>query len=136
MTVDTDAAPFALVRRGYDRSQVDEALTRLRTELEAALDARDAAAAGARELTDELETTRREVQAAKATSGQAYAELDRLRSQVAELSTVPTTVDGMSDRLQQMVLMAQDEVNDMRARATIIRAASADGLSSSSAMAA
>ncbi len=118
MTVDSDATQFTMVRRGYDRTQVDEALAGLRTDLETAVAARAATGEQVRDLTQQLEASRREAQAAKTTSGQVTAELDRLRSQVAELATVPTTVDGMSERLQQMVLMAQDEVNDMRARAT------------------
>ena len=117
MTV-ADETEFAVVRRGYDRSQVDEQIDMLSTQLRAAVAARESATAEAEVLSRRLEASIGDIQAARADSAQRRSETDKLRAQVAELSTIPHTVDGMSERLQQMVRIAQDEVNDMRQRAT------------------
>src|SRR6476661_5616277 len=108
MTADLDGLPFAIVRRGFDRAQVEERLSKLLAERDSAHTARQNAVAERERISRELDVSRGETRAAR----------DRLAGQVAELSTIPSTVDGMSDRLQQMVRVAQDEVNDMRARAT------------------
>lgn len=118
MTAELDAVPFHVVRRGYDRAQVEERLGGLAAELDAAVAARHSAVDDLRTLSRQLEASRNDAQAARDATGEARAELDQLRIQVAELSTIPSTVDGMSERLQQMVRIAQDEVNDMRTRAT------------------
>lgn len=118
MTAELDDASFSVVRRGYDRAQVDDRLSRLSAELDAAAAGRNAAVEDVRTLTRQRDASRNEAQAARATSNEARAEVERLRAQVAELSTIPHSVDGMSERLQQMVRIAQEEVNDMRARAT------------------
>ena len=118
MTADLDDASFSVVRRGYDRAQVDERLSRLSAELEAAAAGRNAAVEDVRTLTRQRDASRNEAQAARSANSEARAELERLRAQVSELSIIPHTVDGMSERLQQMVRIAQDEVNDMRSRAT------------------
>ncbi|MBV9920109.1 MAG: hypothetical protein JOY78_04525 [Pseudonocardia sp.] len=117
MTV-ADETEFAVVRRGYDRAQVDEQIDVLSTQLRTAVAARESAAAEVEVLARRLEASVGDVQAARSDSAQWRAEADKLRGQVAELSTIPHTVDGMSERLQQMVRIAQDEVNDMRQRAT------------------
>ncbi len=111
-------AEFAVVRRGYDRTQVDEQLERLATQLRNASAARDTALSELEVTSRRLESRQTELQAARSESAQRRADVDALRAQVAELSTIPHTVDGMSERLQQMVRIAQDEVNDMRTRAT------------------
>jgi chromosome segregation ATPase len=118
MTAELDDASFSVVRRGYDRAQVDDRLSRLSAELDAAAAGRNAAVEDVRTLTRQRDASRNEAQAARAANNEARAELERLRAQVAELSIIPHTVDGMSERLQQMVRIAQDEVNDMRSRAT------------------
>ncbi len=118
MTVELDDVSFAVVRRGYDRAQVDENLTRLGDQIESARTARDAALEQAHALGRQLDASRGETQTARSTTAELRAELNRLRAHVAELSTIPSTVDGMSERLQQMVRLAQDEVNDLRSRAT------------------
>jgi chromosome segregation ATPase len=118
MTAELDDASFSVVRRGYDRAQVDERLSRLSAELEAAAAGRNAAVEDVRTLTRQRDASRNEAQAARSANSEARAELERLRAQVSELSIIPHTVDGMSERLQQMVRIAQDEVNDMRSRAT------------------
>jgi len=118
MTVADETAEFAVVRRGYDRAQVDEQIDMLSTQLRTAVAARESAASEVDVLSRRLEASIGDVQAARSDSAQRRAEVDKLRAQVAELSTIPHTVDGMSERLQQMVRIAQDEVNDMRQRAT------------------
>jgi cell division septum initiation protein DivIVA len=118
MTAQLDSISFSVARRGYDRSEVDDRIAALVAELTASAAARDAAVAEARTLTRQLEASRSETQTLRAAADGARADRDTLRAQVAELSTIPSTVDGMSERLQQMVRIAQDEVNDMRTRAT------------------
>ncbi len=118
MTADLDGLPFDIVRRGFDRGQVEERFGKLLAERDTAHTARQHAVADREHLSRELDISRGEARAARAELAETRAEVDRLASKVAELSTIPTTVDGMSDRLQQMVRVAQDEVNDMRARAT------------------
>ena len=118
MTADLDGLPFAIVRRGFDRAQVEERLTKLLAERDGAHTARQNAVADRERISRELDVSRGETRAARSELAETRAEVDRLAGQVAELSTIPNTVDGMSDRLQQMVRVAQDEVNDMRSRAT------------------
>ena len=118
MTVADETTEFAVVRRGYDRAQVDEQIDMLSTQLRTAVAARESAASEVDVLSRRLEASIGDVQAARSDSAQRRSEVDKLRAQVAELSTIPHTVDGMSERLQQMVRIAQDEVNDMRQRAT------------------
>lgn len=115
MSSDTE---FTVVRRGYDRAQVDEQIERLATQLRNAAAARETAVAELEAVGRRLESRQGDLQAARSESAQRRADADSLRAQVAELSTIPHTVDGMSERLQQMVRIAQDEVNDMRTRAT------------------
>jgi hypothetical protein len=118
MTADLDGLPFAIVRRGFDRAQVEERLSKLLSERDSAHTARQNAVADRERISRELDVSRGETRAARSELAETRAEVDRLAGQVAELSTIPNTVDGMSDRLQQMVRVAQDEVNDMRSRAT------------------
>ena len=118
MTVADETTEFAVVRRGYDRAQVDEQIDMLSTQLRTAVAARESAVSEVDVLSRRLEASIGDVQAARSDSAQRRSEVDKLRAQVAELSTIPHTVDGMSERLQQMVRIAQDEVNDMRQRAT------------------
>lgn len=118
MTAELDAVPFSVARRGYDRGEVDDRIATLSAELASVASARDAAVAESRTLTRHLEAARTETRTVRAASTEAHAEIDALRAQVVELSTIPSSVDGMSGRLQQMVRIAQDEVNDMRTRAT------------------
>jgi hypothetical protein len=118
MTADLDGLPFSIVRRGFDRAQVEERLGKLLAERDSAHTARQNAVAEHERTSRELDVSRGETRAARAELAERRSEVDRLAGQVAELSTIPSTVDGMSDRLQQMVRVAQDEVNDMRARAT------------------
>jgi len=118
MTADLDGLPFTVVRRGFDRAQVEERLGKLLAERDAAHAARQSALADLERLSRELDVSRGETRSARTELAESQARAERLSAQVSELSTIPSTVDGMSDRLQQMVRVAQDEVNDMRARAT------------------
>jgi hypothetical protein len=118
MTADLDGLPFSVVRRGFDRAQVEERLGKLLAERDAAHAARQSALADLERLSRELDVSRGETRAARTELAESRSEVERLTAHVAELSIIPSTVDGMSDRLQQMVRVAQDEVNDMRARAT------------------
>jgi len=118
MTAELDDATFSVVRRGYDRAQVDDRLARLTAELEAAAAGRNAAVEDVRTLTRQRDASRNEAQTARSASNELRAEVERLRTQVSELSIIPHTVDGMSERLQQMVRIAQEEVNELRRRAT------------------
>src|SRR5205823_6450372 len=96
-------AGFDLAKRGYDKHQVDEHLERLDGDLKMLAADRDAAISQAGDLARQLE--------------QARGEIDNLRGQVERLGQPPTTVEGLSERLQRMLRLAQDEAADTRARA-------------------
>ncbi|MER2092336.1 MAG: M protein, partial [Saccharopolyspora rectivirgula] len=95
---------FDLARKnGYDRAQVDEHLERLDAEIRLLTADRDAAVSQANDLSKQLEAAR--------------SEIESLRGQVERLAKPPTTMEGLSERLQRMLRLAQDEANDIRARA-------------------
>ncbi|AOS62309.1 coiled-coil domain-containing protein [Actinoalloteichus hymeniacidonis] len=95
---------FETVRRGgYNRAQVDEHLERLDTDLRILAADRNAALSQATDLARQLEATRAEVEA--------------LHSQVERLNQPPTSLEGMSERLQRMLRLAQEEANEIRSRA-------------------
>jgi cell division septum initiation protein DivIVA len=96
-------AGFDLAKRGYDRHQVDEHLERLDGDLKMLAADRDAAISQAGDLARQLEQTR--------------GEIKNLRGQVDRLGQPPTTVEGLSERLQRMLRLAQEEAADTRARA-------------------
>ena len=98
--------PFSAARRGYDRTQVDAQLDVLSAQLRAATSARHSALAQVEALSRKLEAGIGDIQSARAVSTQHRAEADELHGQVAALSTIPHTVDGMSERLQQMTRVA------------------------------
>jgi DivIVA domain-containing protein len=91
---------FDVVRRGYDRGQVEEHLDRVEADLRILTADRDAAVAQATELARALDHHR------------AYVE--DLRAQVDRLSAPPDTMEGLSERLQRMLRLAQDETRSMR----------------------
>ena len=93
---------FDVVRRGYDRGQVEEHLDRVEADLRILTADRDAAVAQATELARALDHHR------------AYVE--DLRAQVDRLSAPPDTMEGLSERLQRMLRLAQDETRAMRER--------------------
>lgn len=94
--------PFATVMRGYDRDQVNDFFRRFDAEMRVIAADRDAATANARELADNLEIARDDI--------------DELRREVNKLSVPPTTVQGMSERVSSMLRLASDEASEIRAR--------------------
>lgn len=95
---------FDVVRRGYDRGQVEEHLDRVEADLRILTADRDAAVAQATELARALDHHR--------------AHVEDLRAQVDRLSAPPDTMEGLSERLQRMLRLAQDETRSMREEAT------------------
>ncbi|WP_436501922.1 chromosome segregation protein [Actinokineospora sp. HUAS TT18] len=96
-------AGFDITKRGYSRAQVEEHLERLDAELQLLHADRNAAVSQAADLAKQLERGR--------------SEIDDLRGQVERLSLPPTTLEGLSERLQRMLRLAQDEATETRARA-------------------
>lgn len=87
---------FEITRRGYDRVQVDEHLARLEASLGALKTDRDAAVSQASDLRERVR---------------------HLDVQVKRLSLPPTTLEGLSERLQNMLQLAQDEANETKEQA-------------------
>ncbi|ACU39913.1 chromosome segregation protein [Actinosynnema pretiosum subsp. pretiosum] len=104
---DRDLVPlgsgFDVVKRGYDRGQVEEHLERLDSDLRLLAADRDAAMSQTSDLARQLEAAR--------------SEMADLRNQIDRLSMPPTTLEGLSERLQRMLRLAQDEANEIKARA-------------------
>jgi len=94
---------FAIVRRGYDPEQVDEYLCHLDAQLRMLAADRDSAVEQNGELTRQVNV--------------GWAENDRLKSRLRRLSAPPESVEGMSERLQSMLRLAQDEVVERRKQA-------------------
>ncbi|WP_300007638.1 hypothetical protein [Pseudonocardia sp.] len=94
---------FAISRRGYDATQVDDYLRHLDAQLRMLAADRDAAVEQNGQLTRQVNV--------------AWAETDRLKGQLRRLSAPPESVEGMSERLQSMLRLAQDEVAERRRRA-------------------
>jgi DivIVA domain-containing protein len=97
------AAPFRQVRKGYDPEQVDEFCDRADAELRVTAADRDAAASQAADLAHQLDGAR--------------AEIEALRAAADRLAALPHDTEGLSNRLQRMLRLAQDEASDIRARA-------------------
>jgi len=96
-------AGFDITKRGYSRVQVEEHLEQLDGQLKLLAADRNAAAAQAGELTAQLEVAR--------------TTIDDLRGQVERLSLPPTTMAGLSERLQRMLRLAQEEREEVNAKA-------------------
>jgi DivIVA domain-containing protein len=94
---------FDVVRRGYDREQVDEHLDRLDADLRILAADRDAAVARAAELAKQVENQR--------------AQIVNHQRELGRLASAPTSMEGMSERLQRMLRLAQEEAADIRAQA-------------------
>lgn len=94
---------FDIVRRGYDRAQVDYRVEELQACLRITTADSEAAAAQAAELTRQLEAVRQE--------------LDEARREVQRLGAPPDTVEGLSERLKRMLRLAQNEAAEIIARA-------------------
>lgn len=95
--------PFTVVRRGFDQDEVRNYFERFDAELRVTATDRDAAAAQARNLANQLEDARDEI--------------DELRKEIDRLSVPPTTVEGMTDRMSRMLRLASDEASEVRAQA-------------------
>ena len=65
MTADLDGLPFAIVRRGFDRAQVEERLSKLLAERDGAHTARQNAVADRERISRELDVSRGETRAAR-----------------------------------------------------------------------
>src|ERR1044071_7668721 len=86
-------AGFDITKRGYSRMQVEEHLEQLDGQLKILAADRNAAAAQAAELTAQLEVAR--------------TTIDDLNKQVERLAQPPTTLEGLSERLQRGVGLHQ-----------------------------
>lgn len=99
-TPQTAVQPFAVVRKGFDREQVNSTLARREAEAELLRADRDSA-----------------VERAKRTAGELERERDRVRAleaRVAELGRMPATSEQMSDRLSTMLGLATAEAESIR----------------------
>ena len=96
-------AGFDITKRGYSRMQVEEHLEQLDGQLKLLAADRNAAAQQAAELTTQIEVAR--------------TTIDDLRGQVERLSLPPTTMEGLSERLQRMLRLAQEEREEVNAKA-------------------
>ncbi len=115
---ESSAASFAVVRRGFDPVQVTKHLDRLDADMKILAADRAAAVEQAAQLGKELDTARSELDAAR-------AEAERLRNELRVMSGPPDSVGSMSERLQVMLRLAQDEFGEMRAAAAAHAAAHA-----------
>lgn len=96
-------AGFDITKRGYSRMQVEEHLEQLDSQLKILAADRNAAAGQAAELTSQLEVAR--------------TTIDDLNKQVERLAQPPTTLEGLSERLQRMLRLTQEECEEIRAKA-------------------
>jgi cell division septum initiation protein DivIVA len=94
---------FSITMRGYDRTEVHEHLSRLDAEVRVTAADRDAIAAQANDLADQLDDARAEIQA--------------LREEVDRLAVPPTSAAEVSDRMARMLRLAADEASETRAAA-------------------
>jgi cell division septum initiation protein DivIVA len=94
---------FDITKRGYSKMQVEEHLERVERDMRVLAADRDAAVSQAADLARQLEISR--------------SEIDDVRGQVERLSLPPTTLEGLSERLQRMLRLAQDEATETKARA-------------------
>jgi len=103
-------APFDLVRRGYAPEQVTAHLEQLEYDLRITSANRDATNQRLNELGSQLAA--------------AQAEADTLRAQLDRNALEPVSMANLSDRMQRMIRLAEEEAAEIRARS----AAEADRL--------
>lgn len=89
---------FEVVRRGYDRAQVSEAIERLDADVRIALTDRDAAVARASDLASQLSAV--------------HAEMESLRRKLA--TTAAPTYETMGERIAHMLRLAEEEAAEIR----------------------
>ena len=102
------SSQFDVVRRGYDRDQVDDTIDGLQADMQILAADRDATTSQASALVQALDSARREI--------------EELHGQLHRASRAPINVRGMSERLQRMLRLAQDEAAEIRARAESVAA--------------
>ncbi|MEJ7650005.1 MAG: hypothetical protein WKF57_13375 [Nakamurella sp.] len=94
-------APFEIVRRGFSPEQVVSHLESLEYELRIATANRDATLQRVTELTTQLSA--------------AQAESDSLRHQLDRNTLEPYSVASLSDRMQRLIRLAEEEAAEIRA---------------------
>ena len=95
--------PFDLVRRGFAPDQVTAHLERLEYDLRIATANGDATNQRLSEVSAQLHA--------------AQAEVDELRAQLDNLAREPVSMTGLSNRMQRMIRLAEEEAAEIRARA-------------------
>ncbi len=95
--------PFDLVRRGFAPDQVTAHLERLEYDLRIATANGDATNQRLSEVSAQLHN--------------AQAEADELRAQLDNLAREPVSMTGLSNRMQRMIRLAEEEAAEIRARA-------------------
>ena len=95
--------PFDLVRRGFAPDQVTAHLERLEYDLRIATANGDATNQRLSEVSAQLHN--------------AQAEADDLRAQLDNLAREPVSMTGLSNRMQRMIRLAEEEAAEIRARA-------------------
>ena len=95
--------PFDLVRRGYAPDQVTAHLERLEYDLRIATANGDATNQRLSEVSANLQA--------------AQSEVDQLRTQLDNLAREPVSMTGLSNRMQRMIRLAEEEAAEIRARA-------------------
>ena len=89
---------FDVVLRGYDRHQVAETIERLEADIQVALADRDAAMSRSSDLAGQLSAL--------------HGEIEQLRRKAA--SSGPTTFENISERIQHMLRLAEEEAAEIR----------------------
>lgn len=95
--------PFEIVRRGYSPDQVTAHIEKLEYDLRIATANREATSERLAELTGQLSA--------------AQAEADALRAQLDRQALEPMSMGGLSDRMQRMIRIAEEESADTRTAA-------------------
>ena len=89
---------FDVVLRGYDRHQVAETIERLEADIQVAMADRDAAMSRSADLAGQLSAL--------------HGEIDQLRRKAA--SSGPATFENISERIQHMLRLAEEEAGEIR----------------------
>ena len=95
--------PFDLVRRGFAPDQVTAHLERLEYDLRIATANSDATNQRLSEITAHLSAVQ--------------ADADELRAQLDRMALEPVSMTGLSNRMQRMIRLAEEEAAEIRARA-------------------
>jgi len=98
-------APFDLVRRGFAPDQVTAHLERLEYDLRITTANRDA--------------TNQRLSEFGAQLAAAQAEADTLRAQLDRSALEPVSMGNLSDRMQRMIRLAEEEASEIRAHAEV-----------------